>query len=225
MTTRTETAKADPRIETRDDLLAPFIKGEKAKADWRIGTEHEKFVYRRGDHRAPSYDEPGGIRDLLAAMTDFGWQPVEEGGNVIALAGPDGTVSLEPAGQLELSGAALENLHQTCAEAGRHLDQVKTVGDKLGLGFLGLGMWPDKSRAELPRMPKGRYGIMLRHMPRVGDLGLDMMLRTCTIQVNLDYSSEADMVKKFRVGLALQPVATALFANSPLTEGKPNGFL
>jgi glutamate--cysteine ligase len=225
MTTRTESARADPRIETREDLLAPFIRGEKPKADWRIGTEHEKFVYRRDDHRAPSYGEPGGIRDLLMAMTEFGWTPVEEGGNVIALSGPDGTVSLEPAGQLELSGAALSHLHETCAEAGRHLEQVKAVGDKLGVGFLGMGMWPDKSRAELPIMPKGRYEIMLRHMPRVGNLGLDMMLRTCTIQVNLDYSSEADMAQKFRVGLALQPLATALFANSPFTEAKPNGFL
>ncbi len=147
-----------------------------------------------------------------------------ENGNAIALSGPDGTISLEPAGQFELSGAALENLHQTCAEAGRHLVQCKAVGEKLGIGFLGLGMWPDKARAELPVMPKGRYKIMLNYMPKVGNLGLDMMLRTCTIQVNLDYSSEADMVKKFRVGLALQPVATALFANSPLTESKPNGY-
>ncbi|HYW16092.1 MAG TPA: glutamate-cysteine ligase family protein, partial [Allosphingosinicella sp.] len=180
MTTRTETARADPTIESREDLLAPFVRGEKPRSDWRIGTEHEKFVYRRADHRAPSYEEPGGIRDLLAELTAFGWEPVLEGGKVIALSGRDGSVSLEPAGQLELSGAALENLHQTCAEAGRHLDQVKQVGDKLGLGFLGLGMWPDKSRAELPVMPKGRYAIMLRHMPRVGNLGLDMMLRTCT---------------------------------------------
>jgi glutamate--cysteine ligase len=225
MTTRTASSADDPPIETRDDLLAPFIKGEKPKDRWRIGTEHEKFVYRRNDHRAPSYEEPGGIRDLLMAMTEYGWAPVEEGGKVIALSGPDGTVSLEPAGQLELSGAALEHLHQTCAEAGRHLTQVKAVGEKLGVGFLGLGMWPDKARADLPVMPKGRYAIMLRHMPRVGNLGLDMMLRTCTIQVNLDYSSEADMARKFRVGLALQPLATALFANSPFTEGKPNGLL
>ncbi|TFI56853.1 glutamate--cysteine ligase [Sphingomonas parva] len=226
MTTRTDTApRVDPTIESRDDLLAPFVKGEKDAPAWRIGTEHEKFVYRRVDHRAPSYDEPGGIRDLLTALTEFGWTPVEEGGNVIALAGPDGTVSLEPAGQLELSGAPLENLHLTCAEAARHLSQVKAVGDRLGLGFLGVGMWPDKARADLPVMPKGRYEIMLRHMPRVGSLGLDMMLRTCTIQVNLDYASEADMAQKFRVGLALQPLATALFASSPFTEGKPNGFL
>ena len=157
MTTRTTSSAADPTIESRDDLLAPFRKGEKPKAAWRIGTEHEKFVYRREDHRAPSYEEPGGIRDLLMALTEFGWQPVEENGHVIALSGNDGTVSLEPAGQLELSGAALEHLHQTCAEAGRHLEQVKTVGDRLGLGFLGLGMWPDKRRDELPIMPKGRY--------------------------------------------------------------------
>jgi glutamate--cysteine ligase len=225
MTTRTDSARIDPAIESRDDLLAPFVGGEKPKARWRIGTEHEKFVYRTADHRAPTYEEPGGIRDLLLGLTEFGWTPVEEGGKVIALSGPDGNVSLEPAGQLELSGAPLEHLHQTCAEAGRHLEQVKAIGDRLGLGFLGLGMWPDKRRDELPLMPKGRYEIMRRHMPRVGGLGLDMMLRTCTIQVNLDYASEDDMARKFRVGLALQPLATALFASSPLTEGKPNGFL
>ncbi len=134
-------------------------------------------------------------------------------------------MSLEPAGQLELSGAPLENLHQTCAETGRHLTQVKAIGDKLGLAYLGMGLWPDKTREELPIMPKGRYDIMLRHMPRVGTMGLDMMLRTCTIQTNLDYSSEADMVQKFRVSLALQPLATALFASSPFLEGKPNGYL
>ena len=224
MTTRTDTAPADPPIEHRDDLVAVFAAGQKPESAWRIGTEHEKFVYRRADHGAPSYEEPGGIGDLLNAMTRFGWRPVEEGGKVIALTGPDGAISLEPAGQLELSGAPLESLHDTCREAGRHLAQVKEIGDELGLGFLGLGMWPDKKRADLPVMPKGRYKIMLNYMPKVGSLGLDMMLRTCTIQVNLDYASEADMVAKFRLGLALQPLATALFANSPFTEGKPNGF-
>ena len=223
MTQRTDTGESPP-IESREDLLAVFEGGEKPPERWRIGTEHEKFVYRMTDHHAPSYDEPGGIRDLLNGLTDYGWRPILENGNVIALAGPAGTISLEPAGQFELSGAPLENLHQTCSEAARHLDQCKAVGERLGLGFLGLGMWPDKTRAELPVMPKGRYAIMLRYMPTVGSLGLDMMFRTCTIQVNLDYSLESDMVKKFRVGLALQPVATALFANSPFTEGRPNGF-
>jgi len=225
MSTRTQSAGDDPIIESRDQLIGLFEDGEKPADRWKIGTEHEKFVYRTADHRAPSYDEPGGIRDLLAGLGDYGWEPVEEGGKVIALAGADGTISLEPAGQLELSGAPLDNLHETCAETGRHLTQVKAVGDRLGLGFLGLGMWPDKTRAELPVMPKGRYAIMLSHMPRVGTMGLDMMLRTCTVQVNLDYSSEARMVKMFRVSLALQPLATALFANSPFTEGKPNGYL
>src|SRR6478735_7395085 len=223
MTTRTEDSYSRP-IESRADLLSAFEGGAKPAERWRIGTEHEKFVYRLADHRAPNYDEPGGIRDLLNGLTQYGWEPVIENGNVIALSGADGNISLEPAGQFELSGAALKNLHQTCAEAARHLDQCKAVGERLGLGFLGTGMWPDKSRAELPIMPKGRYAIMLNYMPKVGSLGLDMMLRTCTIQVNLDYASEADMVKKFRVGLALQPVATALFANSPFTEGKPNGY-
>lgn len=225
MSTKTVSNSNAAVIEDRAQLVDYFARGEKPKARWRIGTEHEKFVFSTADHHAPSYDEPGGIRDLLMALTSFGWKPVEERGKVIALSGPDGTVSLEPAGQFELSGAPLDNLHETCAEAGRHLKQVKAAGDQLGIGFLGLGMWHDKARADLPVMPKGRYKIMLSHMPRVGNLGLDMMLRTCTIQVNLDYASEADMAKKFRVGLALQPLATALFANSPFTEGKPNGFL
>jgi glutamate--cysteine ligase len=229
MSTREVSDREDPVIESLDQLAAPMAAGEKPREAWRIGTEHEKFVYDTADHHAPSYAEQGGIRDLLMALTEFGWEPIVEtgpnGDNVIAMKGSDGTVSLEPAGQLELSGAPLETLHQTCAETGRHLAQVKTIGDRIGKAFLGLGMWPDKTRAELPIMPKGRYDIMLRHMPRVGTMGLDMMLRTCTIQVNLDYSSEADMVKKFRTSLALQPLATALFANSPFTEGKPNGFL
>jgi glutamate--cysteine ligase len=230
MSTKTVSNRNEPIIETRDQLIAPMIKGEKPKDRWRIGTEHEKFVYCTKDYHAPSYDEPGGIRDMLMAMQEFGWEPIEETApdgtvNVIAMKGADGNISLEPAGQLELSGAPLENLHETCAETGRHLKQVKTIGEKTGKGFLGLGLWPDKTREELPVMPKGRYGIMLRHMPRVGSMGLDMMLRTCTIQVNLDYSSEADMAHKFRTSLALQPLATALFANSPFLEGKPNGYL
>jgi glutamate--cysteine ligase len=225
MSTRTVSQGEERRIESREQLIAPMVAGEKSPDRWRIGTEHEKLVYKTDDHRAPSYGEAGGIRDILLELQEFGWEPVEENGQVIAMAGDDGTVSLEPAGQLELSGAAVETLHQTCAETGRHLHQVKAIGEQCGVGFLGLGMWPDKTRAELPIMPKGRSAIMLRHMPRVGSLGLDMMLRTCTIQVNLDYSSEADMAKKFRTSLALQPLATALFANSPFTEGKPNGYL
>ena len=225
MSTRKASEGEEPPIERREQLVAPMQAGEKPRAQWRIGTEHEKLVYRHESHAAPSYAESGGIRDILLELRQFGWEPVEEGGQVIAMSGADGAVSLEPAGQLELSGAPLENLHQTCAETGRHLAQVKAIGEKCGVGFLGLGMWPDKRRDELPIMPKGRYAIMLRHMPRVGDLGLDMMLRTCTIQVNLDYCSEANMAKKFRTSLALQPLATALFANSPFTEGKPNGML
>jgi len=225
MSTRTESDGDDPIIEQREQLIALFQNGEKPTERWKIGTEHEKFVYSVKDHHAPGYEEQGGIHTLLIGLTRYGWEPVFEGGNIIALAGADGTISLEPAGQLELSGAPLDSLHETCAETGRHLEQVKYVGDQLGLGFLGLGMWPDKRRDEMPIMPKGRYDIMLRHMPRVGSMGLDMMLRTCTIQVNLDYSSEARMAKMFRVGLALQPLATALFANSPFTEGRPNGFL
>uniref|UniRef100_UPI0025CC331B glutamate-cysteine ligase family protein n=1 Tax=Sphingomonas sp. TaxID=28214 RepID=UPI0025CC331B len=149
MTTKTVSKSNSPTIESRDQLIASFARGEKPVADWRIGTEHEKFVYALSDHHAPSYDEPGGIRDLLKALEGYGWTPVmeggalEDGGNVIALSGSDGSVSLEPAGQFELSGAPLDNLHQTCAETGRHLEQVKAIGEKFGIGFLGLGMWPD----------------------------------------------------------------------------------
>ena len=177
MTTRTDLSESPP-IAGRDDLLSVFSGGEKPKDKWLIGTEHEKFVYRCQDHRAPSWEEDGGIRDLLMAMTEFGWKPVIEDGKVIALMGDDGTISLEPSGQLELSGAALDNLHLTCAEAARHLNQVKAVGEKLDLGFLGLGMWPDKRRDDLAWMPKGRYAIMRRYMPTKGDLGLDMMQST-----------------------------------------------
>ncbi|APG63596.1 glutamate--cysteine ligase [Sphingorhabdus lutea] len=229
MSTRNISHSDDPFIESKADLIQPMANGEKPIERWKIGTEHEKFVYCRETFKAPSYDEEGGIRDMLIALGEFGWKPVEETApdgtvNIIAMSGSDGTVSLEPAGQLELSGAPLDNIHETCAETGRHLAQVKAIGAKTGKGFLGMGLWPDKKREELPIMPKGRYKIMLNHMPRVGSMGLDMMLRTCTIQVNLDYSSEADMAKKFRVGLALQPLATALFANSPFLEGQPNGF-
>ncbi len=230
MSNQTAALGDDTPISSKDDLIALFANGEKPKADWRIGTEHEKIVFRLTDTTGPkwgqpSWDEPNGIRDLLMAFGRFGWEPVFENGKVIAARGPDGSLSLEPAGQFELSGGMLENLHQTCAETGRHRQQCLEIGAELGLGFLGLGFNPVARREDLPVMPKGRYDIMRRHMPRVGSLGLDMMLRTCTVQTNLDYASEADMVKKFRVSLALQPLGTALFANSPFTEGKPNGYL
>ncbi len=153
MTQRTDTGES-PLIESRDDLLSVFIAGEKPRDEWRIGTEHEKFVYRVEDHRAPSWDEPGGIRDLLLGLTEFGWRPIEEDGKVIALSGPDGTVSLEPAGQFELSGAPLENLHQTCAEAARHLEQCKAVGERLGLGFLDSECGPTRPGATCRSCPR-----------------------------------------------------------------------
>ena len=225
MSTRELSDAEDPIISGPADLIAPMAEGEKPRERWRLGTEHEKIVYRAGDHHAPSYTEQGGIRDLLLSLKPYGWTEIFEGDNVIAMKGKDGNISLEPAGQLELSGAAVATLHETAEETARHIAQVKEVSQTTGNRFLSLGLWPDKRRDELPIMPKGRYDIMLRHMPRVGSLGLDMMLRTCTIQTNLDYSSEADMAQKFRVSLALQPLATALFANSPFLEGKPNGYL
>ena len=215
--------KASP-IDDRDQLVDYLASGSKPVDAWRIGTEHEKFGFRLDDLRPPTWEGERGIEALLRGLTRFGWQPVEEKGKLIALARDGASVTLEPAGQLELSGAMLENIHQTCAETHQHLHEVKTVGDELGLGFLGMGFQPKWSREEMPWMPKGRYRIMRDYMPRRGSLGLDMMTRTCTVQVNLDYRDEADMVKKFRTSLALQPVATALFADSPFTEGKPNGF-
>jgi glutamate--cysteine ligase len=215
-------------IETRQDLVAWFEEGIKPKSEFRLGTEHEKFPFTLAGHRPVSYEGTAGIRALLEGLQRrIGWEPIIEDGNIIGLfdeAG-GGAISLEPAGQFELSGAPVEDLHQTNAELAAHVADAKAVAGPLGLGFLGLGMTPTWSRADVPQMPKGRYRIMTAYMPKVGKLGLDMMYRTCTVQTNLDFSSEADMVKKLRVSLSLQPIATALFANSPFTEGRPNGYL
>jgi glutamate--cysteine ligase len=214
-------------VETRDDLVAWLAAGSKPKSRFRIGTEHEKFPFAVRHEPVP-YDGPRGIRALLEGMQMLlGWEPITDEGNIIGLLDVTGggAISLEPGGQFELSGAPVETVHQTSTELQAHLAQLREVAQPLGIGFLGLGMSPKWTRAEAPVMPKRRYRIMTRYMPKVGRYGLDMMYRTCTVQTNLDFSSEADMVKKMRVGVALQPVATAIFANSPFTEGKPNGFL
>ncbi|CEG14477.1 Glutamate--cysteine ligase, chloroplastic [Xanthomonas citri pv. citri] len=216
---------AETPITERAELAQVLASGEKPSADWRIGTEHEKFGFQLDDLRAPTFDGARGIEALLTGLTRFGWEPVQENGRTIALLRDGASVTLEPAGQLELSGAAVETLHHTCVETGTHLDEVAQVAGELQLGFLGMGFQPKWRRDQMPWMPKGRYQIMKNYMPKVGSLGLDMMTRTCTVQVNLDYATEADMVKKFRVSLALQPIATALFADSPFTDGKPNGYL
>jgi glutamate--cysteine ligase len=212
-------------ITDKRQLVAYHEAGCKLPEAWRMGTEHEKFVFRRADLRRVPYEGPDGIGALLQGMLRFGWKPVREGGNIIALSNDARcSITLEPGGQFELSGAPLETLHQTCDEVHEHLRQVREVCDELGLGMIGLGFDPKSRREDVGWMPKGRYRIMRDYMPKKGQHGLDMMLRTCTVQTNLDYESEADMVRKFRVGLALQPVAVALFANSPFTEGKPNGY-
>jgi glutamate--cysteine ligase len=212
-------------IESRDQLVSYLEAGIKPRDAWRIGTEHEKFGFRLTDLKRLPYDGDNGVRALLEGLQRFGWQPVSEAGNVIALSQDGASITLEPGGQFELSGAPLENLHQTCDEVHIHLKQVREVGDELGIAFLGMGFDPKWRREDVSVMPKGRYGIMLDYMPKKGNLGLDMMLRSSTVQVNMDFGSEADMVQKFRIALALQSVATALFASSPFTEGKPNGFL
>jgi len=222
-----DTTDATP-ISSKDELVEWIAKGSKPESTFRIGTEHEKIPFTLARHEPVPYDGPKGIRAILEGMRLLlGWEPIMEGETIIGLADVTGggAISLEPGGQFELSGAPVATIHETCAELNAHLAQVRQVAEPLGVGFLGIGMSPKWSRAETPVMPKGRYKIMANYMPKVGSYGLDMMFRTCTVQVNLDFSSEADMVKKMRVGLALQPVATALFANSPFTEGKPNGFL
>jgi len=201
-----------------------FAAGSKPRDAWRIGTEHEKFGFRRSDLSAPAYDGPDGIRAVLEGIQALGWAPILDAGNVIGLTRGEASVSLEPGGQLELSGAPLASLHDTAAELAAHLEEVRQVAGPLGLGFAPLGFRPLATREEVPWMPKSRYGIMRRYMPQVGAMGLDMMLRTCTVQVNLDFGDEADMAEKLRLSLALQPLATALFANSPFIEGKPSGF-
>jgi glutamate--cysteine ligase len=212
-------------INSRDDLVLHLSDGCKPQDEWRIGTEHEKFVYDLRTHKPLDYEGTPGIRVLLEGMRRFGWQDVNEGENIIGLSQNGASLSLEPGGQFELSGAPLKSVHETCAETNIHLEQVREVASEIGAGVIGLGFAPNWTMAETHQMPKGRYKIMRRYMPMVGGYGHEMMFRTCTVQVNLDFSSEADMVKKFRVGLALQPVATALFANSPFREGKPSGFL
>ncbi len=215
-------------IETRDELVAWIAAGSKPKTQFRVGTEHEKFAFTDEGHRPVPYEGSRGIRALLDGMQHLlGWEPIMEGDNIIGLSDVTGggAISLEPGGQFELSGAPVETVHQTASELFAHLAQLREVAKPLGIGFLGIGMTPNWTRADMPVMPKGRYRIMTAYMPKVGRLGLDMMYRTCTVQTNHDFSSEADMVKKLRVALALQPVATALFANSPFTEGKPNGLL
>jgi glutamate--cysteine ligase len=229
MSTRQDTAPSQP-VDSRHDLVAWIAAGSRPAESWRIGTEHEKFLFHTDTLKPVPYEGERGVRALMQGLIDrFGWQPIREGDAIIALKRPEGqpggTVSLEPGGQFELSGEPLADVHQVAIETQTHLDQCLQVGPPLGIGFLGVGFAPDWMLAEMPRMPKRRYQVMTDYMPRVGTRGLDMMYRTCTIQVNLDFGSEADMVQKLRVALALQPIATAIFACSPFTEGKPNGFL
>ncbi len=211
-------------IENVGQLVDYLAAGSKPRADWRIGTEHEKFGYCRDTLRPLPYDGARSVRAVLEGLRDrYGWTPVMEGDHIIGLVKDGANVSLEPGGQLELSGAPLETIHQTCDEVNTHLREVRSVADQIGVGFIGLGAAPIWTHGQMPVMPKGRYGLMTRYMQSVGTHGLQMMYRTCTVQVNLDFGSEADMVQKLRVALALQPVATALFANSPFFESRPNG--
>ena len=211
-------------IEHHEQLAEYLADGCKPKADWRIGTEHEKFGYCKDSLTPLPFSGEKSIEAVLSGLRDrYGWAPVTESGFLIGLEKNGANVSLEPGGALELSGAPVETIHQTCDEVNSHLAEVKSIADEIGVGFIGLGAAPEWSHDEMPLMPKGRYKLMDAYMDKVGTSGKMMMRRTCTVQVNLDFSTEADMVQKMRVALALQPVATALFANSPFFEGKPNG--
>jgi glutamate--cysteine ligase len=212
-------------IEDKAELAAYLATGCKPKGAWRIGTEHEKFGFLKDTLEPLPFAGERSIQAVLEGLSrEFGWERLEEDGNLVALKKEGASITLEPGGQFELSGAPLKTVQETCSEVTQHLKEVKAVSDPLGVGFIGLGAAPFWTGEQMPRVPKGRYAIMRRYMPTVGGLGLDMMHRTATVQVNLDFASEEDMVRKFRTSLALQPIATALFANSPLTEGKPNGF-
>ncbi|WP_431282998.1 glutamate--cysteine ligase [Humitalea sp. 24SJ18S-53] len=210
-------------ISSTRQLAQWFAEGSKPRADWRIGTEHEKFGFRHSDLSPPAY-EPDGIRAILEGFLPQGWEPILDAGRIIGLKKDGASVSLEPGGQFELSGGPLVDLHDTAAELDAHLAETRAVAGPMGIGFAPLGFHPLQTQDRMPWMPKSRYAIMRGYMPRVGAMGLDMMLRTCTVQVNLDFGDEADMAEKLRLSLALQPLATALFANSPFLEGKPSGF-
>ena len=213
-------------IEHHSDLAQYMADGCKPKSDWRIGTEHEKFGFCQDTLKPLPYEGERSIKAVLEGLRDrYGWAPLEEGGNIIGLTKDGANVSLEPGGQLELSGAPLETIHETCDEVNAHLAEVKSIADHIGVRFIGLGAAPHWTHDQMPMMPKGRYKLMTRYMGQVGTHGTQMMYRTCTVQVNLDFATEADMVQKLRVALALQPVATALFANSPFFEGKTNGHM
>ena len=216
-----------PFMHSPDDLKRWMEAGAKPREAWRIGTEHEKFGYRSKDFTPLPYDGPDGIHAMLSGLMQFGWQGKYEGDTLVGLvrdaAKGGGSVTLEPAGQLELSGAPLENIHQTCAEVAGHLKEVQAVAEKLGQSYMGLGYAPAWRLSEAPQMPKGRYLLMNQYMPQQGGRGLEMMYLTATVQVNLDFGSEADMVEKLRIALALQPLTTALFANSPFKDGQPTG--
>lgn len=218
--------KASPVITDKSQMIEHLAAGSKPRDAWRIGTEHEKIGFNLKTLKPLPYDEgeAASVKNMLEGLQRFGWEPVFEGEHVIALKKNGASVSLEPGGQFELSGAPLKTVHDTCKEVNRHLREVREVADEIGAGFLSLGFRPDTKLEDVPVMPKGRYSIMRAYMPKVGTHGLEMMFRTCTVQTNLDFGSEADMVKKLRVSLALQPIATALFANSPFTDGKLNGY-
>jgi glutamate--cysteine ligase len=203
-----------------DQLVAHIASGSKPRERWVVGTEHEKFGWWPDRQTYPTFDDPRGIRPLLESLEAQGWRATREGDDIIALAKNRATITLEPAGQLELSGAPLKTIVETAAEADAHFAELKAASAPFGLQWMGIGAAPVLTPAQMPRVPKARYGIMRRYLATTGQYGLHMMHCTCSIQANFDFESPEDAMRMLRAGLYLQPLVTAAFANSPVVDGK-----
>ncbi len=220
-----EPAGAAP-VESVEELVAHLRSGEKPRERWRVGTEHEKIGLYEDTHAPVPYEGERGIGALLRRVAaEDGWNPLVEGPHVIGLEKAGASITLEPGGQMELSGAPLRTIHETCDEFHAHLSLMKRVCEPMRIVFLGLGIHPLHGVERIPVMPKARYRIMRRYLPTRGSLALEMMFATATVQANFDYSDEADMVAKMRAALGVSPIVSALFANSSVSEGKANGFI
>lgn len=222
--------QSDPSLDAvvtrRDPLIAYFATGAKPRSEWRIGTEYEKVAVERKTGRAARYFGRNGIEELLRRLADrYGWTPRSEGDHVIALQGERATITLEPGAQVELSGEPCESIHCAHAELTEHVSQIVSVGEEIGIAFLGLGMQPLSPVEDIEWVPKARYGIMGPYMQKVGTLGHRMMKQTATVQTNIDFSDERDAMEKMRVTMGLSPILTAMFANSPICDGRLNGYM
>lgn len=212
-------------ILQKSQLIEFFARQCKPQDQWKIGIEFERFAYDKKKLKPLPYSGRTSTTTFLQELAKkYNWQPVMEGQNIIALKRDQQSITLEPGGAIELSGAPLPSVHHCCKSVNIHMQETADIGEQLGVGFLTLGFDPKWNRGDFTWVPKSRYDIMREYMPRVGNMGIDMMQRTATVQVNLDYASESDMVQKSRIGLALQPIIGAIFSNSPFMNGRVSGF-